>query len=190
MSKRLPITPDTKVAELLDHYPELEDVLIGLAPPFKKLKNPILRRSVAKVTSLRQAAAVGKISIHDTVNQLRSIVGQQPIGGEAMQDGDSYFSGEPQWFDRSQVVATIVEAELAPDVMPLNPLIRRVAKLEAGEIIELVTTYLPAPGIDIMREKGFSAWSLDEGEFIKTYFSKAVGADLSGTESDSDRNLR
>ena len=172
MSNRPPITPDTKVAELLDNYPELEDVLIGLAPPFKKLKNPLLRRSVAKVTSLRQAAAVGKISVHETVDKLRAIVGQQQISGEPIRDGDSYFSGEPEWFDRSQVVATIVEAELSPDVMPLNPLIRRAAKLREGEIIELVTTYLPAPGIDIMKGKGFSVWSVDEGELIKTYFSK------------------
>ena len=34
-----PITPQTKVAELLDAYPELEDVLVEMAPPFKKLRN-------------------------------------------------------------------------------------------------------------------------------------------------------
>lgn len=45
--KNLEITPSTKVAELLAAYPELEAVLIGMAPPFKKLKNPVLRRSVA-----------------------------------------------------------------------------------------------------------------------------------------------
>ena len=34
------ITPSTKVSELLDAYPELEETLIGIAPPFKKLGNP------------------------------------------------------------------------------------------------------------------------------------------------------
>ena len=53
MSNDFPIEPVTKIAALLDHYPELEDVLIGMAPPFKKLKNPILRKSVAKVASLQ-----------------------------------------------------------------------------------------------------------------------------------------
>jgi hypothetical protein len=48
----LSIEPSTKVAALLDRYPELEDVLIEMALPFKKLRNPILRRSVAKVASL------------------------------------------------------------------------------------------------------------------------------------------
>ena len=35
------ITPRTKVYELLQAYPELEDLLIELAPVFKKLKNPV-----------------------------------------------------------------------------------------------------------------------------------------------------
>jgi hypothetical protein len=35
-----------------------------------------------------------------------------------------------------------------------------------------MTAYLPAPGIDIMREKGFAVWSVERGELIKTYFSK------------------
>ena len=76
---RVTITPSTKVAALLDSYPQLEDVLIGIAPPFKKLKNPILRRSVAKVASLRQAAAVGRLPVEELVNKLRDAVGQEPI---------------------------------------------------------------------------------------------------------------
>ena len=37
--KPLQIHPSTKVAQLLEAFPELEDVLIRMAPPFKKLKN-------------------------------------------------------------------------------------------------------------------------------------------------------
>ena len=50
--KEVEITSQTKVAELLEHFPELEETLIAMAPPFKKLRNPVLRRSVAKVASL------------------------------------------------------------------------------------------------------------------------------------------
>ena len=38
MSEPLLITPQTKVGELLETYPELEEVLVALAPPFKKLR--------------------------------------------------------------------------------------------------------------------------------------------------------
>ncbi len=46
---KLEITPAVTVHTLLETYPELEEVLIGLAPPFKKLRNPFLRRSVDSI---------------------------------------------------------------------------------------------------------------------------------------------
>ena len=68
MTKNFPIEPTSKVDAVLEHYPELEDVLIGMAPPFKKMKNPFLRKSVGKVATLRQAAAVGRLSVEDVKN--------------------------------------------------------------------------------------------------------------------------
>jgi hypothetical protein len=58
MTDPLPITPETKIAALLEAYPELEPVLIATAPAFNKLSNPVLRRTIARVTSLRRAAEV------------------------------------------------------------------------------------------------------------------------------------
>jgi hypothetical protein len=78
LDRDFPILPSTKVAALLDRYPELEDILIGLATPFKKLKNPLLQKGVAKVASLGQAAAVGGMPVSELVNKLRAAVGQEP----------------------------------------------------------------------------------------------------------------
>ena len=56
---QLTITPDTKVAELLEHYPQLEDVLIGIAAPFKKLKNLWVSNSLSgRRWQLNQVPAV------------------------------------------------------------------------------------------------------------------------------------
>lgn len=177
MPERPPITPDTKVAALLADYPELEEVLIAIAPPFKKLRNPILRRSVAKVASLRQAAAVGRVAVEEVVNKLRAEVGQAPISVEVSSDATSYFSSQPEWFDDGRVVASIDEQDVDPDVMPLRPLLLQATQMEEGEILELVTAHLPAPAIDIMKDKGFVAWSVDDGEQVKSYFSKLAAGD-------------
>ena len=45
------ISPKTKVLQLIETYPQLEDVLIEYAPAFKKLKNPVLRKTVAKIAN-------------------------------------------------------------------------------------------------------------------------------------------
>ncbi|HSM51463.1 MAG TPA: DUF1858 domain-containing protein, partial [Thermoanaerobaculia bacterium] len=71
MTGPLVITPQTKVLALLEAYPRLEEVLIGYVPAFQKLKNPILRRTVAKVATLSQAARIGGIAAPDLVRALR-----------------------------------------------------------------------------------------------------------------------
>jgi hypothetical protein len=112
--ERLPITPETKVAALLDQYSELEAILIGIAPPFKKLRNPVLWRSVARVASLQQATAVGRLPVVTVVNEFRAVVGQEPIARGEEADAASYFSSQPDWFDSDRVVATINEQEVDP----------------------------------------------------------------------------
>lgn len=175
MSEDFSIEPSTKVAALLEQYPELEDVLVGLAPPFKKLKNPLLRKSVAKVASLRQAAAVGRIPIAELINTLRAAVGQDPISAEQVEDTVTYFEPQPDWFDATKIVESIDErAARDQDEMPLATLLRQAVRLQQSEIIELITDFLPAPGIDIMKKKGYRVWSRqDRPDLVRTYFSKS-----------------
>lgn len=172
----LPIMSSTKVGALLDRYPELEDVLIGIAPPFAKLRNPILRKSVAKVASLQQAAAVARMPAHELVNALRAAVGQEAIESKEVEATASYFSSQPGWFDGTKIVVTIDERVAGDkDRMPLVTVLREANRMGEAEIVELVTTFLPAPGIDIMKRKGFNVWSVqEEPELIRTYFSRPV----------------
>ncbi len=80
-NQKLIITPKTRVGELLDAYPELESVLLELSPAFKKLKNPVLRKTVGKVATLQQAASLGNIPVTEVINTLRTEVGQQLFEG-------------------------------------------------------------------------------------------------------------
>jgi len=69
--RKLEIAPSTTVHELLGVYPELEEKLIGLAPPFKKLRNPALRKSVAKIATLKHISAVGNIPLTELINKIK-----------------------------------------------------------------------------------------------------------------------
>ncbi len=175
MTERALITESMKVANLLELYPELEEVLIGIAPPFKKLKNPLLRRSVAKVATLRQAAAVAKMRASDLVNRLRAEVGQPLVVANGASEDSSYLGPRPAWFSHERVVDTVVESML-PDTgsMPIVPLLKRANQLADGEILELRTGFIPAPGIDVMKRKGFQTWTKEENPgSYRSYFTKA-----------------
>ena len=168
----LEITPSTTVHNLLKEYPELEDKLIGLAPPFKKLRNPALRNSVAKVATLKHIASVGNIPLAELINNIRNEVGQ-PVSPEAFESED-YFTAKPDWFSTDKITVSLVEGEVGDkDKMTVVAVLREAKKLKSGEIIELITTFLPAPGIDSMTAKGYSVWTTkSDGDTIRTYFMK------------------
>ncbi len=70
------IDPFTKVSDLLNAYPELEETLIAIAPPFKKLRNPILRRSIAKIATIKNISSVGNIPLNELINKIKKAAGQ------------------------------------------------------------------------------------------------------------------
>jgi len=166
------INPTLTVHELLEAYPELENVLIGIAPPFKKLKNPFLRKTVAKIATIKHIASVGGVPLDDLIAQLREAVGQS--GNSESYADENYFGEQPAWFSADKIVLSLDEDKLDnKDEMTLVAILREAKNVKKGEIVELVTSFLPAPGIDIMRSKGYSAWTIKESEnSIKTYFLK------------------
>jgi hypothetical protein len=168
----LEIAPSTKINDLLKAYPELEEVLLATAPPFKKLKNPFLRRGVARVASIRHISSVGNVPLDELVNRLRAAVGQPVLAVSYAEE--EYFGARPDWFSADSVVVTIDEDELDDkNKMTLVVIHEKAKDVAKGDIIELVTTFLPAPGIDIMNSKGYSTWSReDEGGAVRSYFLK------------------
>jgi len=166
------ITPSVTVHALLEAYPELEEVLIGIAPPFKKLKNPFLRKTVAKVATIKHIASVGGVPLDKLIAQLREAVGQAE-SSESYEDQD-YFGEQPEWFSPGKIALSIDEDKVEDkDKMTLVIILKEAKSVKKGEIIELVTSFLPAPGIDILKSKGYSVWTRKEGDdLIKSYFLK------------------
>jgi hypothetical protein len=166
------ITPSTKVNDLLDTYPELEETLIGIAPPFKKLKNPILRKSVARVATIKHISSVANVPLNELINKLRMAVGQS-VTDDSYED-ENYFLDKPDWFSEDKIVLSFNDEKLGDkDEMTLVTMLQEAKNLKEGEIIELTTRFLPAPGIDRMKSKGYSVWTVkQEDDLIKSYFFK------------------
>jgi hypothetical protein len=169
---KLKITPSVTVHELLKTYPELEDVLIGIAPPFKKLKNPILRRTITKVATLKHIASVGGVPLDELISKLRKTVGQAETSESFVEQ--EYLGEQPDWFSPEKIVRSVNEAKIEDkDKMALSILLVEAKTVKSGEIIELITSFLPAPGIDAMKNKGFSTWTVKKSEtLLKSYFLK------------------
>jgi hypothetical protein len=163
---KLIIAPKTKIAELIDAYPQLEQVLIGYVPAFEKLRNPILRKTVARVTTLQQAAVIGGVKVEDLINQLRKEVGQDRFSGKA---AAAYTTEQPGWFSEVRVVAELdARGMLAAGEQPVNQAIAELQALDRGEIYRLLAPFMPAPLVDKASSLGISHWVTqnDEQEFV------------------------
>lgn len=161
------INLQTKVAALLEDYPELESKLIELSPAFAKLKNPVLRRTIAKVTSLQQAASVAGIVPALLIQELRLAAGLSVLQYSGEEGGVDGTEAMPDWYDASKIgirfdARPLIEAGKAPmqDILNLS------SGLEKGSIMEVVTPFRTIPVIDILRSKGFAVWIRDDNSFF------------------------
>jgi hypothetical protein len=166
------ISPRTKVGELLNAYPGLEPVLMAMSPAFEKLKNPILRKTVAKVATLQQVAVVGGVNIDEMVKILRINAGQGDM--ESGEENHEYQTDViPGWFDDSRIT---VRFDAIPIInsgeSPMKEILHNASLLNPGEILELKTPFTPAPIIDMLKEKKFKIHAIVNNNDVLTYICK------------------
>ncbi|MEM1023084.1 MAG: DUF1858 domain-containing protein [Myxococcota bacterium] len=161
------ITPLTKIADLLEAYPELETVLIETAPVFARLRNPVLRGTVAKVATIERAAGIVGISVRDLVLSLRRASGLSPVdalpSGPRL-EGAASFLAPPSWVKTGAVVEVFdVDAMLDAGQVPLGPVFRRARKLRPGELVRVLSSFLPTPLSEKLGELGHPVHSVRTG---------------------------
>lgn len=166
------ISPKTRVGELLDAYSTLEQVLLDMSPVFAKLKNPVLRRTVAKVATLQQAAVIGNMPVEDLVNRLRLATGQDHLSGPVGEE-DYLAQNPPGWFNTEKVLPHFdASVMINKGENPMNEVLSHAKRLSDDQIFELVTPFVPAPIIGILKDRGFQVWSQQLEGLVKTYIYK------------------
>lgn len=151
------ITPKTRLIEIFDDYPGLEDRLIELVPTFKKLKNPVLRRTVAKIATVQQAAAIAQIEVNKLVNMLRTEAGQELENLDHNPENYQLNFDRPVWMDENRIKEVLdLGPMLEAGEHPVHQVISDLKKLKKGEIFQIQAPFLPAPLIDKGSSLGFA----------------------------------
>jgi len=163
---------DTKVYDLLKAYPQLLEVLISLSPRYKKLNNPILKRTITRFASLRQASYLGGLSPEKLVNILRAEIGQTPLSDD---ETNIEVSKEFPTWAKEDVINSINATQLLEDNK--NPFVvmnQVYKKMKIGEVVLLESDFIPSPLIDEMRKKQAVIVVLngDKESWYKTYIMK------------------
>ena len=166
------ITMSTTVAELLNNYEGMKDILIEINPKFKKLNNPVLRRTLAKVATVKQAAIVGGMKPEELLNKLREKVGQKPL--------KTFSKTEEPTLKTNEEIAKKIPKEsidanrlLNEDKNPLAVVFNKIKSYNEGEVIKITSDFKPEPLIEEFTKKGYNVFckELSEKEF-ETYIEK------------------
>jgi DUF438 domain-containing protein len=76
------ITPQTTIHTLLSEHPFLKDFLTAYNPEFKKLANPVLRRTMGRMATLERAADMAGVPLeqmeHDIAAEVERVTGVKP----------------------------------------------------------------------------------------------------------------
>lgn len=171
------ITLETKIADLLDRYPRMKEILIAINPKFKKLNNPVLRRTIGRVAGVRQAAIVGGMDPMDLLNQLREAVGQSSI----CEDRDDPLQTclvpveepAPEWIATVPSVVLDANEILDKEQNPLAITRKALKGLVPGETLLIKADFRPEPLIESFEKEGYLLYVREEeaGKF-STYVKK------------------
>lgn len=171
------VTAETTVARALSADPSLLDRLVAFHPRFAKLRNPILRRTMAKLATFADAARVTGVPLPALLDVAN--------GAPAAAPADCVPAGEPAKA-RPEWAASLDRAAANLDVRPIlaageDPFTRImgiVAKLAPGTPLVLDAPFDPAPLRRVLAQKGFA----DHAECLgpdhwRVYFLKGTAAE-------------
>ncbi|WP_456391831.1 DUF1858 domain-containing protein [Nitratifractor sp.] len=167
------ITPETRIHALLENYPKLESFLMKLNPKYKKLKNPVLRRTVARIATLSQVAKIGGYEPLELVNLLRQELGQEPLKAPQTKAQTEPTQARPDWARQAPALTLDGNALLHAEKNPLAEVRKALKELPESSVILLTTDFYPAPMIETFEQEGLRVWSKEEEKGIfKTYIGK------------------
>jgi len=149
-----PITGDTKIGAALDADPALVERLIALDPVFSKLRNPILRKTMAKLVTFGEASKVAGVPLEAmlAVANGHSAPTTKRVEEQA--------GPTPDWvksIDLEKALSLDVRPMLAKGEEPLSLVMRTAKEIAEGAALILEAPFDPAPLRRVLGSKGFLA---------------------------------
>jgi hypothetical protein len=160
-----PIAATDRVSDVLARDESLVQVFVRLGPQFSKLRNRAMRRVMARLVTVEQAARMAGVSAGDLLRDLNSAIGSAP--GDAPADS-AVSAGRGEVGAESGIVDTrsvhpldacIVEVDVRDDLRagrePFSKIMAAMSTLAPREVLHLRTTFEPLPLYTVMEKRRF-----------------------------------
>lgn len=151
----VPVSPHDRVSDVLARDDSLIDVFVRAAPHFEKLRNRAMRRVMASLVTVEQAARTANIPVERLVRELNAalaVVDDQPAAtASAPHVAPSA--------DRHPPHAPVFELDVRDDLRsgrePFSRIMSAIAALRHTDVLCLRAPFEPAPLFALLRKRGF-----------------------------------
>jgi uncharacterized protein (DUF2249 family) len=152
-----PIQANWKISDVLKHYPDLLETIIGLSPAFSRLHNPVLRRVQARLVTVEQAAQIAGINAETMTARLNQAAGIEPVAADPAPAAILHpLQAEPEW---ARTAPVAVDLDVRPlherGEEPFGAIMCAVREVAPGEVLQLRNSFEPVPLYDVLRMRGF-----------------------------------
>lgn len=151
------IKASDKLQSLFERDERLIDVIASHSPQLAKLRNSPMRRIMARVTTVSQAARLCNMPAETLVHDLNEILGIKTVtrlateAESATADTDD-LSPVPSF---ANAVELDVRAELSKGGEPFSRIMAAVANLRSDDVLHLRAPFEPVPLFGVMEKRGF-----------------------------------
>lgn len=154
------IHADDRVAKVLAQDERLLEVFVAASPAFEKLRNAAMRKTMAKLVTVEQAARIAGVDAADLVDRLnRALVGAAPVHGDEPR-------GEPVVVElppipealRAVPADRIVDVDVRDDLRagkePFHKILGAARALAPEHVLRVRAIFEPAPLYAVLAKHG------------------------------------
>lgn len=149
-----PVQASDKLQSLFERDERLIDVIASHSPQLAKLRHSPMRRIMARVTTVAQAARVCKMNVESLVNELNGVLGIRSAGIPASPVATTSDDSTPLP-PFTSVVELDVRDELKKGGEPFSRIMAAVAGLGDDAVLHLRAPFEPVPLFGVMEKRGF-----------------------------------
>lgn len=162
-----PVLRSDRVSAVLARDERLVEVFVRHSPHFAKLRNRSLRRVMARLVSIEDAARIASVPVEALVRDLNAALGVasgpvrvpppgRPVPGQDGAPAAGTGAHPVDW----PVVEVDVREDLRMGREPFSRIMGAVAGLAPGDVLHLRAIFEPAPLFAVMARRGFAHESL------------------------------
>lgn len=182
----------TKISDIINHNKISINAIASIAPPLKRLKNPILRKLMASRVTVTEAAKMGGCKVEDFARVL------EPLGYKFENIDKPEAASipvkeeKPDWLKNApadDVIYFDVRPIIEHGTDPLKEIMQKFKEVPAGKILCIINTFVPTPLIHLLQKDKAEASFVDkiaDKEFHTYFLKKKKGTSAAAS---SEENL-